>query len=164
MKYIKSIETKIGNIVIIEENEKIVEILRINSILSFSNNPNIYQEKNTKLLIKAKKEIEEYFEGKRIEFDLPLELKGTEFQKKVWKAVEKIPYGKTMTYKEIAKVIGNGNASRAVGMANNKNKIPIIIPCHRVIGSNGKLIGYAWGENIKKYLLDLENNKRRLIR
>lgn len=169
MKFIKYVETKLGKIGIIEENSKIVKVVFANEIgNNNSNNKNnkenynldVYQEKDTKLLLKAKKELEEYFEGKRKKFDLPLEQEGTLFQKKVWNALEKIPYGETRTYKEIAKFIGNEKASRAVGMANNKNNIPIIIPCHRVIGSNGKLVGYALGLDMKQYLLDLESKNK----
>ena len=85
-----------------------------------------------------------------------LEVKGTEFQKKVWNELLKIPYGQTKSYKDIAIAIENERASRAVGMANNKNPIPIIIPCHRVIGSTGKLVGYAGGVNVKEKLLNIE--------
>lgn len=98
----------------------------------------------------------EYFEGKRKTFDLPLYISGTEFQMKVWKALQDIGYARTASYGDIAKIVGNPKASRAIGMANNRNKIPIIIPCHRIIGSNGDLTGYAGGLSIKKYLLDLE--------
>lgn len=110
----------------------------------------------TELLKETIKQLEEYFEGKRNFFDLPLEPKGTEFQKKVWKTLIEIPYGETRSYGDIAKIIGNEKASRAVGMANNKNPIPIIIPCHRVIGANGKLVGYAGGLDLKMKLLELE--------
>lgn len=102
------------------------------------------------------RELTEYFLGKRKQFTVPLHLVGTEFQKKVWRALLEVPYGKTVTYKDIAKKIGNPKALRAVGMANNKNKIPIIVPCHRVIGSDGKLTGYAAGLSIKEKLLKLE--------
>ena len=91
-------------------------------------------------------------------FDLPLDPIGTEFQKKVWQALKEIPFGETRSYGEIAKLIGNEKASRAVGMANNKNPIAIIIPCHRVIGANGKLVGYAGGLDLKEKLLKLEKN------
>lgn len=101
-------------------------------------------------------EVMEYLDGKRTSFDLQYELDGTEFQKKVWEQLTRIPYGETRTYKEIAIAIGNPGASRAVGMANNKNPIMIVVPCHRVIGSNGKLVGYAGGLDMKKELLDLE--------
>lgn len=103
-------------------------------------------------------QLEEYFIKKRKTFDLPLKLEGTDFQKQVWKALLTIPYGKTATYKDIAKIIGNEKASRAVGMANNKNKLPIILPCHRVIGANGYLTGYAGGLEIKQKLLNLEKS------
>ena len=102
------------------------------------------------------KEVMEYLDGKRKTFDIKYEINGTEFQKKVWKELTKIPYGETRTYKEIAVAVGNPKASRAVGMANNKNPISIVVPCHRVIGSNGKLVGYAGGLDMKKALLDLE--------
>ena len=167
MAYVKYIETKLGKIGIVEEDSKIVKVIIVNENNKKSkdkedskNDYENYQEKDTELLLEAKKELEEYFEGKRKEFDLPLEQEGTEFQKRVWNALEKIPYGETRTYKEVAKMIGNEKASRAVGMANNKNNIPIIVPCHRVIGSNGKLIGYALGLDMKKYLLDLEKKNK----
>lgn len=101
-------------------------------------------------------EIMEYLNGKRKSFDIKYQINGTEFQKKVWKELTNIPYGETRSYKEIAIAIGNPKASRAVGMANNKNPISIVVPCHRVIGSDGKLVGYAGGLDIKKALLDLE--------
>ena len=100
--------------------------------------------------------IREYLDGQRKVFDLPLHPNGTEFQIKVWKALTEIPYGETRSYKDIAISIGNEKACRAVGMANNKNPIPIIIPCHRVIGANKKLVGYAGGLDLKERLLDLE--------
>lgn len=159
MKYIKYVETKLGKIGIIEENSKIVKVIINNGNNRNSKDKNV-EEKDTKLLLEAKKQLEEYFEGKRKVFDLPLEQKGTEFQKRVWKALEKIPYGETRSYKEVAEMVGNEKASRAVGMANNKNNIPIIVPCHRVIGSNGKLVGYALGLDMKKYLLDLEKKNK----
>lgn len=116
------------------------------------------EKKETELLKEAIKQLNEYFDGKRKEFDLPLAPKGTEFQKKVWNALKEITFGETRSYGEIARRIGNEKASRAVGMANNKNPIMIIIPCHRVIGANGKLVGYAGGIDIKEKLLNLEKN------
>ena len=104
----------------------------------------------------AVKELEEYFQGKRKVFTVPCVSQGTDFQKRVWEALIQIPYGETRTYKEIAAAAGNPKASRAVGMANNRNPIPIIIPCHRVIGTNGILTGYAGGLKVKEYLLKLE--------
>lgn len=98
----------------------------------------------------------EYLSGKRKAFDFAFELDGTDFQNKVWEELTHIPYGETRTYKEIAIAIGNPKASRAVGMANNKNPISIVVPCHRVIGFDGKLVGYAGGLDMKKALIDLE--------
>ena len=150
MKYVKLINTKIGKIAIIEENNKIIEIKLNNEI---EENTKI---KDTVLLKQTALQLEEYFLGERKTFDIPLNPKGTQFMKKVWTSLQKIPYGETRTYKQIAQSIENPKAVRAVGMANNKNPIPIIIPCHRVIGSNGKLVGYALGLKIKQELLDLE--------
>lgn len=101
-------------------------------------------------------QITEYFFGKRKSFDLPIASKGTDFQKKVWQALCDIPYGETRSYKDIAIAVGNPKASRAVGMANNRNPIAIVVPCHRVIGSSGKLVGYAGGLETKEKLLALE--------
>ena len=112
----------------------------------------------TELLSMATIQLDEYFQGKRTTFSLPFKLTGTPFQLAVWKELQNIPYGKTTSYKEIAQKINKPKACRAVGMANNKNPLPIIIPCHRVIGSNGKLIGYAGGLKLKNYLLELEKS------
>lgn len=103
-------------------------------------------------------QLTEYFSGKRKEFDLPLEPQGTEFRKKVWAALTEIPYGETRSYKDIAERIGNPKACRAVGGANNKNPISIIIPCHRVVGADGSLVGYGGGLDKKTMLLELERN------
>ncbi|MDR2964184.1 MAG: methylated-DNA--[protein]-cysteine S-methyltransferase [Treponema sp.] len=110
----------------------------------------------TPLIKKTVQQLDEYFSKKRKTFNLPLSLNGTEFQLKVWNTLQKIPYGETCSYGELAKMIGNPKASRAVGMANNKNPVVIIIPCHRVIGADGSLTGYAGGLDIKKILLGLE--------
>ena len=104
------------------------------------------------------KELAEYFEGKRKEFTVPLQLVGTAFQQDVWKILMKIPYGETISYKDQAQLLKNPKAIRAVGTANGKNMIAIIIPCHRIINTNGKLGGYAGGLENKKTLLQLENN------
>lgn len=112
------------------------------------------------VLRQTKAELLEYFRGERKHFSVPVNPKGTEFQKKVWKALQEIPYGETRSYKEIAERTGNPKACRAVGMANNRNPIAIIIPCHRVVGADGTLTGYAGGLDVKKYLLDMENGKK----
>lgn len=112
----------------------------------------------SKLSELAALQLAEYFAGKRKSFDLPLEMLGTDFQKKVWAALAEIPYGETRSYKDIAERIGNAKACRAVGGANNKNPISIIIPCHRVIGAGGSLVGYGGGLDNKTLLLELERN------
>lgn len=103
--------------------------------------------------------LKEYFSGTLHQFNVPLDLIGTEFQKKVWRALMEIPYGETCSYKEIALKINHPMAVRAIGMANNRNNIPIIIPCHRVIGADGSLVGYGGGLHIKEKLLLLEGVK-----
>ena len=104
----------------------------------------------------AKKQLAEYFEGKRFDFDLELNPKGTDFQKKAWQELQKVPYGQLATYKQVAEKLGNPNASRAVGLANNRNPIPIIVPCHRIVGSDKKLVGFAYGVDVKQQLIDHE--------
>lgn len=115
-----------------------------------------YVNKKTPLISEAVNQLQEYFKGDRKVFTVPLKPDGTDFQRKVWKALTEIPYGQTASYGEIAEKIGKSGGARAVGNANNKNPIAIMIPCHRVIGANGSLTGYAAGLDIKKKLLDLE--------
>lgn len=116
-----------------------------------------FEEKETKLIRTAKKQFESYFAGELTEFDLPLQFVGTDFQKQVWESLMKIPYGKTVSYLGLSRQLGNEKAIRAVASANGANAISIIVPCHRIIGSSGELIGYAGGLNSKKKLLALEN-------
>lgn len=112
----------------------------------------------SELIRKAYTQFAEYLAGKRKAFDLPLAPRGTDFQKRVWKALCDIPYGETRSYKQIALAIGNPKAVRAVGMANNRNPLLVVVPCHRVIGADGKLVGYAVGIDKKEFLLRLEGN------
>lgn len=112
--------------------------------------------RRTEFADKVFRELAEYFEGTRKRFDIPYRLIGTEFQLKVWRELEKIPYGATCTYKEIAERTGNGKAVRAAGSACGKNPIWIIVPCHRVVASNGRLTGYAGGVDMKRELLETE--------
>ena len=113
----------------------------------------------TPLLRQAAQQLREYFAGTRREFTLPLAPEGTDFQKKVWEALRTIPYGETRTYKQIAEQIGHNKSFRAVGMANNRNPISVVVPCHRVIGYDGKLTGYAGGLDAKERLLGIEQRK-----
>ena len=108
------------------------------------------------ILIEAERQLSEYFAGKRFQFDLPLQLDGTEFQKKVWHALREIPFGRTKSYLDLARTISSPEASRAVGAANGKNPLSIVVPCHRVVGANGALTGFAGGLDTKAALLALE--------
>ncbi len=114
----------------------------------------------TELTDKAYYQLLEYFEGKRKVFDVPYKLNGTDFQKKVWDALMNIPYGETRSYKDIAIEVGNPKASRAIGLANNKNPITVIVPCHRVISTSGKLTGYAGGLFMKESLIKMEEENK----
>lgn len=118
--------------------------------------PQGIQEAETPLIKEAAQQLRSYFAGELKDFSLPLAPVGTKFQKKVWKALCEIPYGKTASYKEIAVKVGSPQAARAVGLANNRNPIPIVIPCHRVIGADGSLTGYAGGLALKQRLLNIE--------
>ncbi|MFL2767451.1 MAG: methylated-DNA--[protein]-cysteine S-methyltransferase [Dehalococcoidia bacterium] len=132
----------------IHHNLKRMEDWNKNTI-AFKNDKNIIIEKTIN-------ELSEYFDGKRKKFNIPIQLSGTQFQLKAWDALNKIPYAKTVSYSEQAKISGNPKATRAIGNANNANPISIIVPCHRVIGKSGKLVGYGGGLDRKNYLLDLE--------
>jgi len=151
MKNIFKYSFKFCNLFIAEENGAICNIS-----FDTGKTPDGFEKKETPLIKKAAAQLEEYFSGKRKTFDLPLSPHGTTFQLKVWNELRKIPYGKTRSYGEIAVKAGNPKASRAVGMANNRNPIVIIIPCHRVIGSNGSLTGFGGGLDLKQKLLELE--------
>ncbi len=117
---------------------------------------------NAKPFREAVRQLNAYFAGKLTEFDLPLEPEGTSFQRAVWEELRRIPYGETISYGELARRIGNPNASRAVGLANGSNPIAIVIPCHRVIGSTGKLTGFGGGLEVKRRLLEIEQPQRAL--
>ena len=138
----------------IEENDGYISSLRITDKM-----PQHKPETNA-LLEKAVAQLNEYFEGKRKNFDLPLKQEGTDFQKKAWKYLSTIPYGKTVSYKTEAKAVSSEKACRAVGSANGRNNIAIIVPCHRVVNEDGKLGGYAYGLEVKKQLLDLEKRHK----
>ncbi len=149
MKYCFCYPIGICQLWICEEDNFITKV-------SFRKPAEDYKEEETNLIRETIRQIEEYLDGQRTEFRLPLNPKGTAYQKSVWNALLNVNYGETRTYKQIAEAIGNPKSCRAVGMANNKNPIAIIIPCHRIIGSNGELTGYAGGLDIKEKLLTLE--------
>lgn len=141
--------TPVGHVTIASDGTSITEI-------AFGRQTLAGAEKPTELTNRAANQLQEYFAGKRKRFDLPLDPHGTPFQRRVWNALSEIPYGETRSYRQIAEAIGNPGAQRAVGSANNKNPLPIVIPCHRVIGANGKPVGYGGGLKTKEFLLDLE--------
>lgn len=125
-------------------------------LLRFGTAPDGAQMRTTPLLCQAATQLNEYFSGRRKQFDLPLSLHGTAFQLACWNALCDIPYGETRSYAQQAAAVGNPRACRAVGMANHVNPVMILVPCHRVIGANGQLTGYAGGLSFKRFLLDLE--------
>ncbi len=135
----------------------------INELIYVDDGPEISSEKiklsfeDKRLLKKCTRQFDEYFSGKRKTFELPLRQYGTEFQQKVWNELIRIPYGKTISYLQLAQRLGNVKSIRAAASANGRNKLNIIVPCHRVIGSDGSLVGYGGGLHRKRWLLDLEN-------
>lgn len=151
---VKFYESEAGRIAITEKDGKITNVYIAKDEL-----PRDMQLYETPLLKEAVRQLESYFSGELKEFTLPLEPSGTVFMKQVWSALCEIPFGKTATYGEIAERIGRPKAARAVGLANNRNPIPIFIPCHRVIGADGSLTGYRGGLEMKKKLLELEKLK-----
>ena len=143
----------------LERNDLLQSFLKDISPYSKHTGASVKLQRNNSLLKYEIGILKAYFKGKQVVFDFPLDLRhGTPFQKKVWGKLLEIPYGECRSYKWIAEQIGYPRAARAVGMANNKNPLPPVIPCHRVIGSNGELIGYASGLHIKKQLLEMEYN------
>ena len=154
--YYHIVESPIGPILLAgdEEGLKYVNFMKGKTKIEV---PDSWQE-NKEFFRDISRQLEAYFAGKLEFFDVKLAPEGTEFQKSVWKALCEIPYGETRTYGQITKSVGKPKASRAVGLANNRNPIAIIMPCHRVIGANGKLTGYASGLEVKEFLLRLENS------
>ena len=144
-----SYETKLGSVTFVEEDGT---LLAISTHRTFT-----ATVMETPFIKEAYRQFSEYLTGERKSFDLPFKLTGTDFQNRVWKALCEIPYGETRSYKQIAEAIGNPKAVRAVGMANNRNPLLVLVPCHRVIGCNGQLVGYAAGLDKKQFLLHLEN-------
>lgn len=151
MIYQSIYNSPIGNLLIEATNEAVV------AISFLDDDPQIMEVENH-LTKRCKDQLEEYFKGTRKTFDLPIVYEGTRFQTEVWEALRSIPYGETACYQEIAIKLNNEKAVRAVGGANNRNRLPIIIPCHRIIGKSGKLVGYAGGLDKKQWLLNHERD------
>ena len=154
MKHFFEYNSPIGDIRIIDNGKAITSIL---FLLNYPYPPSDAQKKETPLISKTFQQLSEYFAGKRTAFDVPLDAQGTDFQKRVWDALCTIPYGETRSYKQIAAMAQCPKGARATGMANNRNPICIIIPCHRVIGADGSLTGYAAGLPVKQKLLEIES-------
>lgn len=148
-------QTPLGPIGIEEKNGALVRLLFAKK-LAGTPSAHVHAAPPTPLLQQAFAQLEEYLAGKRKNFSLPLQPEGSPFMLRVWQALLDVPYGKTASYKDIACAIGSPKAARAVGLANNKNPLAIFIPCHRVIGANGKLVGYGGGLEIKRALLAIE--------
>ncbi|MGN0937368.1 MULTISPECIES: methylated-DNA--[protein]-cysteine S-methyltransferase [unclassified Acinetobacter] len=150
------LDSPVGQLKLVAHETALVAVLWENE------NPNrvrlaaLVEDRQHPILLKTAQQLNEYFAGKRQQFDLPLDFEGTEFQQQVWQALLTIPFGETRSYKQIAEQIGNVKAVRAVGAANGKNPISIIAPCHRVVGANGKLVGFAGGLENKEILLKIE--------
>jgi len=151
-------DTPIGRLLLVGTSTALEELHFPNSKKPRQPSPDWQEEKEP--FSKVIEQLDQFFAGKRKSFDIPLHPEGTVFQKKVWQALRGIPFGKTASYSEIAATIGNPKGCRAVGLANARNPIPIIIPCHRVIAKSGSLSGFGGGVETKRYLLDLENEVR----
>jgi len=154
-------ESPVGPLLLVADDAGLREILFVNGRHHAKPNPEWSEDEAP--VKETMRQLRAYFAGKLERFDLPLAPQGTPFQLDVWRRLCEIPYGETTSYGELARKIGNPNASRAVGLANGSNPIPIIIPCHRVIGSNGKLTGYGGGLPIKEKLLALERKQLTLL-
>ena len=153
------IDSPIGELTVVERDGALVGLYMTQH--KPAPDPGTFGERVASVLPGVEDQLREYFSGTRTAFDLPLAPRGTEFQELVWAALRTIPYGETWTYGQLAEAIGRPGAARAVGLANGRNPISIVVPCHRVVGSSGKLTGYAGGVERKEYLLALERGETR---
>jgi len=152
----KFVESPVGALKLVASDKGLTAILWENDNPRRVPLTGLIEDNKHPVLLKVERQLEEYFAGSRSAFDLPLDMRGTTFQKDVWEALLAIPYGETRSYGQLAKQLGRPSASRAVGAANGRNPISIVVPCHRVVGSSGKLTGFAGGLDVKARLLDLE--------
>jgi methylated-DNA-[protein]-cysteine S-methyltransferase len=157
----KTIDSPVGKLKLVASEKGLVAVLwdndrRENDKPSHVRLEGLVEDGGCAILIEAERQLGEYFAGRRKTFSVPLDIRGTSFQKSVWDALLAIPFGETRSYGQLAAQLGNAKAMRAVGAANGRNPIPIIVPCHRVIGSSGKLTGFGGGLEVKARLLDLE--------
>ena len=155
--FYKFADTPVGKLKLVASDQGLVAILWENDRPHRVRLSELVENPQHPILIETERQLAEYFAGKRQDFDISLDMRGTPFQKNVWEALLAIPFGETRSYGQLARQLGNPNATRAVGAANGRNPISIIVPCHRVIGSSGSLTGFAGGLDTKSRLLDLEN-------
>jgi methylated-DNA-[protein]-cysteine S-methyltransferase len=154
--FYKEMDSPVGKLKLIASTNALVAVLWERERPDRVKLGHLISDRQQPVLIEAERQLGEYFSGRRTEFDLPLEPRGSEFQQRVWRVLRKIPFGATRSYLDLAMELGSAKAVRAVGAANGKNPLSIIIPCHRVIGANGSLTGFAGGLAVKAKLLDFE--------
>lgn len=159
----KTMKSPVGDLKLVASGKGLAAILWPNDDPKRVHLAPLVEQPNHPVLAETERQLEDYFKGKRRSFDLPLDFAGTDFQKSVWQALLRIPYGQTRSYGEIANELGNAKAMRAVGAANGRNPISIVAPCHRVIGASGKLTGFAGGLETKEFLLRLESGSALLL-
>lgn len=152
----KHMETAVGRLKLVADESSLLAVLWPNDKATGVHLEDMREDAQHSVFAEVERQLTEYFDGKRTTFDVPIRMRGTDFQKRVWEQLLRIPYGQTRSYGELARAIGNRSASRAVGLANSKNPLSIIVPCHRVIGATGKLTGFAGGIETKARLLELE--------
>jgi methylated-DNA-[protein]-cysteine S-methyltransferase len=153
----KTIESPVGKLKLVASDKALVAILWENDSPRRVRLSKLVADDRSPVLVETERQLGEYFSGKRKMFSIALDMRGTPFQKDVWRALLAIPYGETRSYRQLAKQLGKPQATRAVGTANGRNPLSIIVPCHRVIGSSGKLTGFAAGLDVKAHLLGLKN-------
>jgi methylated-DNA-[protein]-cysteine S-methyltransferase len=154
--FYKEIESLVGKLKLVASSNALVAVLWERKRPNRVKLDNATLDPQHPVLLETEHQLTEYFSGKRIDFDLPLQPDGSEFQKKVWRALREIPFGQTRSYRDLAVAVGSSKAARAVGAANSKNPLSIVVPCHRVVGANGSLTGFAGGLETKAALLALE--------
>ena len=157
--FYKEMKSPVGKLKLVARSRALVAVLWEKECPSRVKLDEMSLDPQHPVLIEAERQLSEYFAGKRTQFDLPLQPEGTGFQKKVWQALREIPFGETKSYLDLARAIGSPDASRAVGAANGKNPLSIIVPCHRVVGADGALTGFAGGLETKAALLALEASR-----
>jgi methylated-DNA-[protein]-cysteine S-methyltransferase len=155
----KFVQSPLGRLKLVASDKGLAAILWENDSPERVPLNDLVQDPNHPILLEAERQLKQYLTGNRQQFSIPLDIRGTAFQKDVWQALLRIPFGETRTYGELAKQLGKPEASRAVGAANGRNPLSIVVPCHRVIGASGKLTGFAGGLEAKAQLLDLESGQ-----